>query len=361
MQTARRYLRLIEAAGAGDGQGERRRLRGDTAQVIVGEGGGGLVGEAGCLAEHLPQPGVAGAYQQGGGFVGCHGLPPPVQPVQHLLKLPVGEEVQHAAQSLAAGGHGAGEVEDGGTADAVLGEQHLAAVFRHGLSAPADGDAALRLDALQRTGVGGVGFQLDEGGVQRCTVVPQALCQLVAVHDAAHLAAGAAAGGENELSGGEGVRLRPHGEAVGGFLHGGDCLPGDDLDVGLLQRVAQHVQHAARHVAHGIDAAAVLGDGQQTEGGKVLQGAPYVEGVQRVGAEAVAAVIAGGGDVVVRQVAPPVAGDQQLAPHAALPLQQRDAAAMLCGGQCRHHAAGSAADDDNVPAHFCASSLRRVR
>ena len=192
-------------------------------------------------------------------------------------------------------------------------------------------------------------------------MVSQTLGQLIAVHDAAHLAAGAAACCQNELLGVEGVRLRPHGEAAGCPLHGGDRLTGDDLDAGTLQRVAQHIQYAARHVAHGVDAPAVLGDRQKAQRGEKLQRSPHVEGVQRVGAEPAAAVIAGGGDVVVRQVAPPVAGGQQLAPHPALPFQQRDAAAVFRGGQRRHHAAGAAADDDDVPAHFCASSLRRVR
>ena len=112
--------------------------------------------------------------------MGGHGLPPQVQPVQHFLEIPVGEEVQHAVQPLAAGGHGAGEVEDGRAADAVLGEQHLAAVLCHRRTASPDGDAALGLDALQRTGVGGVGLQLDEGGVELRPVVSQTLGQLIA-------------------------------------------------------------------------------------------------------------------------------------------------------------------------------------
>ena len=293
--------------------------------------------------------------------MGGHGLPPQVQPVQHFLEIPVGEEVQHAVQPLTAGGHGAGEVEDGRAADAVLGEQHLAAVLCHRRIASPDGNAALGLDALQRAGVGGVGLQLDEGGVELRPMVSQTLGQLIAVHDAAYLAAGAAAGCQNKLFGRECVRFRPHGEAVGRLFHGGDRLTGDDLNAGTLQRVAQHIQHAARHVAHGIDASAVLGDRQKPQRGEKLQRSPHVEGVQRVGAESVAAVIAGGGDVVVRQVAPPVAGGQQLASHPALPLQQRDAAAVFRGGQRRHHTAGAAADDDDIPAHFCASSLRRVR
>ncbi len=54
-------------------------------------------------------------------------------------------------------------------------------------------------------------------------------------------------------------------------------------------------------------------------------------------------MVAGGGDVVVGQVAPPVAGGQQLASPPALPLQQRDAADVFRGGQRRHHTAGARA------------------
>ena len=64
--------------------------------------------------------------------------------------------------------------------------------------------------------------------------------------------------------------------------------------------------------------------------------------------------------MVVGQIAPAVAGGQQLAPYPALPFQQDDAAAVFRGGQRRHHAAGAAADNDNIR-HFAPSSRRRVR
>ncbi len=85
----------------------------------------------------------------------------------------------------------------------VLGEQHLAVVRRHTLAAPEDGDAALGLDALQRPGIGGIGPQLHQGGIQHGAVVPQHFGKAIAVHDAAHLAAGGSAGGQYELSGGK--------------------------------------------------------------------------------------------------------------------------------------------------------------
>ena len=291
----------------------------------------------------------------------AHGLPPQAQPVQHLPRLPVREEVQRADQPLAAGGHRPGDVEDRRTADTVFSEQHLAAVLRHTLAAPEDGDAALGFDALQRPGVGGVGPQLHQGGVQHGAVVPQHFGKAIAVHDAAHFAAGGSAGGQYDLPRGKDLRLGPDGEALRYSLYGGDRLSGADLDAGALQRVAQHVQHAAGHVAHGVHPAAVLADRQQSQCGKILQRCACVKGAQRVGAEAaVLSVIAGGGDVVVGQVAPAVAGGQKLAPYPALPFQQDDAAAVFRGGQRGDHAAGAAADNDNIR-HFAPSSLRRVR
>ena len=195
--------------------------------------------------------------------MGAHGLPPQAQPVQHLPRLPVREEVQRADQPLAAGGHRPGDVEDRRAADAVFSEQHLAAVLRHTLAAPEDGDAALGLDALQRPGIGGP--QLHQGGIQHGAVVSQHFGKAIAVHHAAHLAAGGSAGGQYDLPRGKDLRLGPDGEALRYSLYGGDRLSGADPDAGALQRVAQHVQHTAGHVAHGVHPAAVLTDRQQSQ------------------------------------------------------------------------------------------------
>ena len=92
-----------------------------------------------------------------------------------------------------------------------------------------------------------------------------------------------------------------------------------------------------------------------------MQGRAHIEGVQRVGAEAaVLAVVVGGGDVVICQVAAAVPCGQQLAAKARLPLEERDGAAVFLRRQCRRHTGRTAADDENVR-HFAPSSLRRVR
>ena len=52
--------------------------------------------------------------------------------------------------------------------------------------------------------------------------------------------------------------------------------------------------------------------------------------------------------VQIRQIAASVAGGEQLASHARLPLQQQHAVKPVFGsGERGHHAAGARADDDN--------------
>ena len=127
----------------------------------------------------------------------------------------------------------------------------------------------------------------------------------------------------------------------------------------VFQREPQHVQHAAGHVAEGIYPSAVLCRGEQPQSGKVQQRISHVEGGQRMVAKPLAAVIVGGGDVVVGQVAPAVSGGHQLAAYAPLPLQQRHGVAVLRCRQRRHHPGGSAADHQY--SHVCFSSRFRVR
>ena len=76
-------------------------------------------------------------------------------------------------------------------------------------------------------------------------------------------------------------------------------------------------------------------------------------------AKPLAAVIVGGGDVVVGQVAPAVSSGHQLAAYAPLPLQQRHGVAVLRCRQRRHHPGSSAADHQY--SHVCFSSRFRVR
>ena len=240
-------------------------------QVVPSEPGRPLIGKTGGFADHLSQTGVAGAGKEGRSLVGGHGRLPLGEPVEHLRLLPIGEEIEQAGEIASAGGNAAGEVENGRAAYAVLGEKHLAAIAGQHLAAPADGNAALGLHALQGPGVGGIGFQLYQRGVESRAVVAQALGQAIPVHAAANLAAGGAAGSQNKAPGGKGIRLRFYGKALRHFSDGRDRLAGLQVDLRALQGIAQNVQHAAGHVAHGIDPAAGLRHGQKAQGGKILQ------------------------------------------------------------------------------------------
>ena len=66
-----------------------------------------------------------------------------------------------------------------------------------------------------------------------------------------------------------------------------------------------------------------------------------------------------GGYMMIAEIAAAVAGGQQLAPYAALPLQQQDAVAVFSRRQGRQHPGGTAADDTYI--HDSASNRRRVR
>ena len=76
-------------------------------------------------------------------------------------------------------------------------------------------------------------------------------------------------------------------------------------------------------------------------------------------AKPLAAVVVGGGNMVIGQVAPAVAGGHQLASHAALPLQQRYGVPVFRRRQRRHHPGGPAADHQYP--HVCCSNRFRVR
>ena len=206
VQPAGSDLGLVKAAGAGDGKGKMGGLPCNAPQVVPSEPSRPLIGKTGGFADHLSQTGVAGAGKEGRSLVGGHGRLPLGEPVKHLRLLPIGEEIEQAGEIASAGGNAAGEVENGRAAYAVLGEKYLAAIAGQHLAAPADGNAALGLHALQGPGIGGIGFQLYQRGIESRAVVAQALGQAIPVHAAAYLAAGGAAG--SKVGGGmDGYRL----------------------------------------------------------------------------------------------------------------------------------------------------------
>ena len=267
------------------------------AQVVIGEGGNTLVGEAGRFTHRLSQTGMDGAGQQSRRLTGRHGIPPLLQPMQHGALVPIGEKVQLADQTVAACGHPAGDVKDGRAADTVLGKEDLAPVFRNHLAAAQNTDARIGLHALEGAGIGGVGFKLHQRGVQRRAVVPQTFRQTVAVHDAAHLAAGRAACCQDHAPGSKGfAALGFRGKQPVLFAQACHRDAGVQGNAGLLQRKAQHIQYAAGHVAVRVDAAAVLGDGEQSQISETAQGARHIRILQGViGKGHLLAVVMGGG------------------------------------------------------------------
>ena len=92
------------------------------------------------------------------------------------------------------------------------------------------------------------------------------------------------------------------------------------VDILLLQGVAQNVQYAARHIAHGIDPSALLGDSEQAQIFKETESRFGIKLSKGIVAEPLAAVIVGGGGIAVGEIAAPVAGGQQFAAHPCLTL-----------------------------------------
>ena len=360
-QTACRNLRLIEAAGACDGQDEMLRAVGDGTQIAVGQGANRLVGKTRRLADCLPQAAVERAGEQGGGFVFRHSAAALCQPIADAALIPIGEEVQLAHQAIAASGHRAGNIKDSRAADTVLGKENLTAIFGNDFLITKNADFGIGLHALERTGIGGVGFQLHQGGVQRCAVMPQQFGKAIAVHHAAHLAACCTAGGQDHAVSGKGfTALGFHREAIAFFAQLRYYDASVQVNMRLGQGVAQYIQHTAGHVAVRIDAAALLGGSQKAQLSEELQGSAHIELRKGIVCKRfVLTVIMGGGDIIIGQITAAVACGQQLAAYTALPFQQRDMVAAFGGGQgCGH--AGCAAADDKY-GHSVPSSLRRVR
>ena len=278
-------LCLIEAAGAGDGQnkmladaGQRRQclLRG----VCQGEGGG----EPGVLGRHLAQAAVEGAGE---------GLSAGELPIAECQRLPAAQpcggvrfrllrpQIQRQGHVLTNGI--AGDLEDGGAADAVLGEENFSVVLRQHLPAPPQSNAGGVFHALQGAGIGGIGLELHQRRGQSRAVVAQQ---------------------------GQPIRLS-------------------------LQRQTQHIQHGIGGVGAGIQLAIGLLHRDKAQLVEKAQRFRHREGLQRRAAEVrVGSVVVSRGGMAVGEVAP------------ALPLQQRHPVPGVGEGRQRRHQAGGPAADD---------------
>ena len=125
-----------------------------------------------------------------------------------------------------------------------------------------------------------------------------------------------------------------------------------DRHAALLHREAQHIEHARRLIAQRIDLAVRLCHGQKSQRTKIVQRPLHAEAFQRRFYELRRSpMIVRSVRAKIRQVAAAIARGQQLAAHAALPLEQHHAVrAVLRRAQRGHHSAGPAANDQDFHA-----------
>ena len=122
------------------------------------------------------------------------------------------------------------------------------------------------------------------------------------------------------------------------------------MHAALLEREAEHVEHAGRLIGERVDLAVRLRDGQKAKGAEIGERRADVEARERgLGEGRGAAVVARDTGAEIGQIAAAVAGGQQLAADATLPLKQRD---LICGilrrAERGHHAARPAANDEHL-------------
>ena len=337
--------------GGGDGLEVRlrqlRQGRGEVVARVADEGPAQAVVEDAGEEVFRGEVGHVGpaAAQEGGGLAAVQGA----------------QQIQVDGESPLPRRGGPGDLKDRRTADAEVRELYLALALRQDALAPAEGDGGVRPDALEGADEGGVRLHLDESGIEGRAAVAQGLQKLVAAHAAPQLAPGEAPGAEDDLLRRQGLLRRGDGEAPLRFPEVRDLKARAGGDPGLVQGEAQDIHHAARLVREGVDPAPGLRHREKAQAVEEVQGGGDIEAGEGIGGEIRGlAVVVGGRELEIRQVAAAVAGGQQLAAHPGLPLQQRHGMAPLPGGERRHHPGGPAADDQNfhMPSPFAARVSR---
>ena len=117
-----------------------------------------------------------------------------------------------------------------------------------------------------------------------------------------------------------------------------------------LEGEAQDVHHAVGGIRQGIDPSAELLHRHEAEAAEEVQGRLRRESAEGGQGEVrrLAVVVFGRG-AGVGEIAAAVAGGEELAPHALLPLEKGHAArGILRRGERGHHAGGPGADDDDL-------------
>ena len=177
----------------------------------------------------------------------------------------------------------------------------------------------------------------------------QAPKKLIAGHGAPQLGSrGAAAGHDDPVEGSLPLR-QLQGKALGGPADPLDLGAGEKLHPPPFQGEPQHIHHGARLVGVGVDPAGGLRQGHKAQGAEVFQGGLRREGGKgREGEVRILPMVMGGQGGEIRQVAPAVAGGQELSAHPGLALENRHPGTLIPGPKGGHHAGGTAADHRNV-------------
>ena len=176
----------------------------------------------------------------------------------------------------------------------------------------------------------------------------QGLEQGVPVADAPQLRPGAAAAGDDDPVGPEGFLPGGDGEAALAPAYRRHRVARPDFHARGFQGEAQHIQHGVGGVGQGIDPPGLVRrGGEQTQVLKQGQGVRRGQGVQRRTHKIrVRPVVMGRPGVPVCQIAPAVAGGQQLPAHPGLPLQQHHPVVRGPGRRISSHQPGGPAADD---------------
>ena len=347
---ASRHLCALEAGNARDGKRKRFDNRYQRFQRRVGTGRKRLRAEAAGMAERLAEARMEHTGKQLLARQRRERFAPCLQKRPHLRRgiLPQKIEQQPGPLRLSRCPR---KRERSRAGNARLGKLHLARVLQQRSAVCAQTDAAVGPDALQPPDGGRVRADLREAGVQRRAAVAELRKKLVAGHRSAQRLSRAAAAGNDQLISKIRAAVRARDLiAARFFLHALRVEAADELHARLRSGEPQHVHNAVGLIGQGIDPPGRLCRGQKAQRVEKVQRRRPVKARKRgAGKARVLSVIVHRGQVEVRQVAPAVAGGEQLAPDARLPFENGDGIPfILRGGKRGHQSAGSAAENQNL-------------
>ncbi len=251
------------------------------------------------------------------------------------------------------------DVHDRRAADAGVGQEHVAALA---LERAAGGGRERQLDGQgDAAEVGEPVPAWQQQGHERGPGVGDGVAEGLGEGVAAAVAAGPgqalATGGQNDAAGVQGAVRGGDREAVVGIGAGdiGDAVIGAQLHAGVAHRAEQRLEHGRGLVRDGEQLAGRLALEAHVQIGEERDGLLNGEGAQHAGDDVGRrAEEVGRFDEVVRDVAAPAAGDQDLGTDARRAVDRDDACRLrgvtygAAGGDRGHHARGADADDRDV-------------